>query len=220
MNDMGRDEVLTLKLLQAVSRDERVTQRHLSGELNVALGLANAYLKRCARKGLIKVQQAPANRYLYYLTPRGFSEKSRLTARYLRASFDFYRVAGESLADVYDQCEAQGWRRLLLCGVGEFGEIALVRSLDREVEVCGFLDPERAPGAFLGRPVWADASDATASVDAAVLTGLDATKAVGEAVARALGPGRVLVPKLLADVLDSGAEEGGNARQYGTGSTG
>ena len=61
-----------------------MTQRHLADRLGVALGLANSYLRRCARKGLIKITQAPDNRYLYYLTPQGFTEKTRLTARYLR----------------------------------------------------------------------------------------------------------------------------------------
>jgi DNA-binding MarR family transcriptional regulator len=72
-----------LGLLAAVERDSALTQRHLARELGIALGLANAYLRRCTKKGLIKMRQAPLNRYAYYLTPRGFAEKSRLTAEYL-----------------------------------------------------------------------------------------------------------------------------------------
>jgi len=80
---------LTLELLEAIEARSDVTQRHLADRLGVALGLANSYLKRCARKGLIKVHQAPANRYLYYLTPQGFAEKARLTGEYLTSSLDF-----------------------------------------------------------------------------------------------------------------------------------
>ena len=76
-----RDDSVTLNILDTVEQNEHISQRDLSRKLGVALGLANSYLKRCVRKGLIKVQQAPANRYLYYLTPKGFSEKSRLTAQ-------------------------------------------------------------------------------------------------------------------------------------------
>ena len=39
------------------------------------------------------MRQVPLNRYAYYLTPQGFAEKSRLTAEYLAASFDFFRRA-------------------------------------------------------------------------------------------------------------------------------
>ena len=74
---------IILGMLSAVERDSNVTQRHLARELGIALGLANAYLKRCAKKGFIKIRQVPLNRYAYYLTPRGFAEKSRLTAEYL-----------------------------------------------------------------------------------------------------------------------------------------
>ena len=68
----------------------------------IALGLANAYLKRCVKKGLIKVSQAPANRYAYYLTPKGFTEKSRLTAEYLTISFNFFRDARAQCAALLD----------------------------------------------------------------------------------------------------------------------
>jgi len=62
-------------------------------QLNIALGLANAYLKHPAKKGFIKIHEAPLNRYAYYLTPYGFAEKSWLTTKYLSFSFDFFRQA-------------------------------------------------------------------------------------------------------------------------------
>ena len=71
---------LLLGVLSAVEHDSNVTQRNMSSQLGIALGLANAVLKRCVRKGLIKISTAPLNRYAYYLTPTGFSEKARLTA--------------------------------------------------------------------------------------------------------------------------------------------
>src|SRR3546814_14712838 len=38
-----------------------------AGELGIALGLTNIYLKRSINKGLIKVRKAPARRYAYYV---------------------------------------------------------------------------------------------------------------------------------------------------------
>jgi DNA-binding MarR family transcriptional regulator len=69
-----------LGLLQAIEQKDNISQRHLAQEMGVALGLANSSLKRCVKKGGIKITTAPANRYLYYLTPNGFAEKARLTA--------------------------------------------------------------------------------------------------------------------------------------------
>jgi len=77
MNTRQKEESLTLEILQTIDEHNDVTQRHLADNLGVALGLANSYLKRCVKMGLVKIHQAPANRYLYYLTPKGFAEKSK-----------------------------------------------------------------------------------------------------------------------------------------------
>src|SRR4030065_10645 len=98
--ERAKEDALTLEILDVIDRRNDVSQRHLARHLGVALGLANSYLKRCIRKGLVKVSQAPANRYLYYLTPQGFAEKSRLTAHSLNYSLYFYRKAGASCRHV------------------------------------------------------------------------------------------------------------------------
>ena len=90
--DKAENEIL-LGVLDLVERDPSLTQRSVARELGIALGLANTYLKRCIHKGLIKVSQVPPRRYAYYLTPQGFTEKSRLTASYLAYSFSFFRQA-------------------------------------------------------------------------------------------------------------------------------
>ena len=98
---------ITLGLLNAVHENSNVTQRTVATELGVALGLVNTYIKRCVKKGYIKVRQAPANRYAYYLTPAGFAEKSRLTAQYLSHSFTFFRRARQQCLEVLEQSEAR-----------------------------------------------------------------------------------------------------------------
>jgi DNA-binding transcriptional regulator LsrR (DeoR family) len=66
---------IMLGLLDSVERNSGQSQRHLASELGIALGLVNAYLKRCMNKGLVKVSQAPTRRYVYYITPQCFAEK-------------------------------------------------------------------------------------------------------------------------------------------------
>ena len=53
---------IMLGLLESVDRDGGQSQRARASEFGVALGLVNAYLKRCVRKGLVKVKEAPARR--------------------------------------------------------------------------------------------------------------------------------------------------------------
>lgn len=154
------EESLTLEILDTVQRNEQLSQRHLSRQLGVALGLANSYLKRCVRKGWVKVQQAPANRYLYYLTPMGFAEKSRLTAEYLSNSLSFYRQAGLSCSQLLDQCERNHWKKLLLCGVSDLAEIATLRAMERDFSIIGIFDPVSDRQHFLGKNVWRDLAQA------------------------------------------------------------
>jgi DNA-binding MarR family transcriptional regulator len=171
MNGQDRDDSVTLELLQAIDQRSDLTQRHLADRLGIALGLANAYLKRCVRKGLIKVQQAPANRYLYYLTPQGFAEKSRLTAQYLSDSLVIYRRASADFERIYDRCEAEGLRRLVYCGASDLAEIASIRARGRGVEILGIVDPECGSETFADFPVWQSCAAAPAC-DAYVFTAL------------------------------------------------
>jgi len=195
--DSQREDALTLEILDAIEHKKDVSQRHLARQLGVALGLANSYLKRCIRKGYVKVAQAPANRYLYYLTPQGFAEKSRLTARYLSYSLSFYRKAGESCLRAFDECEQQGWRRLLLCGVSDLAEIAAVRAMERDIMIVGCFDPACERERYLGRPVWRTYGDADAH-DACLLTELSTPIETYRNVQRIAAEGRMLVPDILS----------------------
>jgi len=195
--DSQREDSLTLEILDAIDHREDVSQRHLARQLGVALGLANSYLKRCIRKGYVKVSQAPANRYLYYLTPKGFAEKSRLTAQYLNYSLSFYRKAGESVLRCYDECARQNWHRLLLCGVSDLAEIAALRALEREIAIIGFLDPHCERDRFLTRPVWRASAEVGAH-DACLMTDLGAPIETYRAMLGNGAEDRILVPDILS----------------------
>ncbi len=191
-----REEQLVLELLDAVGKNSGVSQRHLARQMGVALGLANSYLKRCIRKGFIKISEAPAHRYLYYLTPTGFSEKSRLTAKYLASSFHFYRRAGESCNKVFQACESRRWRRIVLCGISDLAEIAAVRAQGRNVEIVGIYDPHTDRRRFVDRPVWRRLEEIEVC-DAWLLTDLNAPGLTYEHLAAVVERERIVVPDIL-----------------------
>lgn len=191
-----KDEQRVLELLDAVGRRSDLSQRHLASHMGVALGLTNSYLRRCIRKGFIKISSAPANRYLYYLTPKGFAEKSRLTAKFLSTSFGFYRSASRSCAQVFEQCEEQELRRVLLCGVSDLAEIALLRAIEAELTVVGVLDRSSERKTFLGRPVWQALKNADA-FDCCIVTDLITPRQTYRRLVAEAGSERVLVPDIL-----------------------
>ena len=194
-NAREREEQLTLQVLEAIEARSDVTQRHLAGRMGVALGLANSYLKRCVRKGLVKIQQAPANRYLYYLTPHGFAEKSRLTAQYLSYSFEFYRTAAGACEQVLDACQDAGLRRVGLYGVSELAEIAALQAMKRGVELACICDASFEPATFLKIP--RIRTPEQAPVDAWVVTDLKDPAAARRRLTAVAGKERVFVPAVL-----------------------
>ncbi len=191
-----KEDRLTLQLLEVVGRQSDLSQRHMAKQMGVALGLANSYLKRCVRKGLVKVREAPANRYLYYLTPKGFSEKSRLTAQYLSLSFSFYRKAGESCLRTFETCKRNGWNRVLLCGISDLAEIAAVRALESGIDVIGTYDADTDRTRFMSRPVWRTFEDA-ASFDAGIVTDLSGAAISYERLVNQFDRSRILIPDIL-----------------------
>ena len=180
-----------------------MTQRTLARRTGIALGLANSYLKRCERKGLVKIQQAPANRYLYYLTPKGFAEKSRLTAQYLSSSLEFYRKAGDSCSQAFELCEKRNWRDILLCGASELAEIASQRALEHEVVIVGVYDRASDREKLLNRRVFKSLKEC-GSFDACVLTDLTDPSAAVDELMRELGTDTIIVPYILG--LEARAE--------------
>lgn len=187
---------ITLGLLTAVHENSDHTQRSISKDLGIALGLANAYLKRCAKKGLIKIAQMPPNRYAYYLTPQGFAEKSRLTAEYLSQSFNLFRVAKRQYEELFKQCAEKGWNRLGLAGVGDVGEIALLSRGAHDVTVLGFVDAEADVDVYLDLRVVKQPAE-LGELDALLLTDLKNPQGCFDALQQRFDPERLLFPAFL-----------------------
>jgi len=192
--------VITLGVLSAIEEDDRATQRAISEELGIALGLTNAYLKKCVKKGYVKVRQIPANRYAYYLTPQGFAEKSRLTADYLSISFNFFRSSREQCAALFGICEKRRWTRVALAGCGDLAEIfTLCRREDSDVEIVGIINTSAGGETmerFAGLPVVRRLTDLN-KVHAVVVTDIQNAQRVFEELTKAIPPERVLTAPLL-----------------------
>jgi len=186
-----------LGLLDAVEQDGAQSQRLLAAELGIALGLVNAYLKRCVKKGLVKVSEAPARRYAYYLTPQGFAEKSRLTVDYLSYSFGFFRQAKADCSELFRSAKVTGVNTVLLAGQSDLAEIAALCALEHAVEIVGVVQEGAAPGQFVGLPLFADFDDVKNTFDAVLITDLTKSPEIFDAAVARLGSERVLVPALL-----------------------
>jgi DNA-binding MarR family transcriptional regulator len=199
---------IVLGLLESVERDGAQSQRKLASDLGIALGLVNAYLKRCVKKGLVKIGQAPPRRYAYYLTPHGFAEKSRLTVEYLSSSFSFFRRAREDCSSVLKAARSRGWNRIALMGVSDLAEIATICALEQGVTIVAVIDAKAKAKAdrFVGAPVVDSIEAVPSGFDALVVTDLGATRETVKTALGAIEAERVFIPALLGLRLDQAAE--------------
>jgi DNA-binding MarR family transcriptional regulator len=195
-SDSGEDERIVLNLLNSVD-DGAQSQRRIAEDLGIALGLVNAYLKRCVKKGLVKVSEAPARRYAYYLTPQGFAEKSRLTVEYLSASFSFFRQARADCTQTFALAKKRNFQNLLLCGKSDLAEIAVLSAVDCGVSIVAIVDPAADAHQFVGKPLVSSYDELRFPFDAVMITDVvNARQTFAEAI-RMHGAHRVLAPKLL-----------------------
>ena len=81
-------------VLRKIQKNPKSTQRELAEELGFSLGKLNYCLKALKAKGLIKMSNFKKNpdkiNYIYVLTPRGISEKTKLTINFMRLKMKEY----------------------------------------------------------------------------------------------------------------------------------
>jgi len=209
--DSDQEGPITLGILNAVQDNSELTQRSVASDLGIALGLANSYLKRCVRKGLVKVKQAPANRYSYYLTPKGFAEKSRLTADYLTHSFTFYRRARLQCTELLESARSNGMATLALYRVSDLAEIMALCALEAEISLTSVVDSSVTIERFCSLPV-VQSIDKAGDVDAIILCDMLRPQQSYEKLAAKFGAGRILYPPLLGIVEQQPQRRSGGVR--------
>lgn len=147
------DTYRALQILGELSNNDALTQRDLSKRLGIALGLVNSYLRNLIKKGYITVKTIPPKRYAYYLTPKGFSEKTRLTYDLLSDYTRIYREARGNLQKLLQELQAAGMQRLVFAGSDEVAEIAYLTLQETSMELAGIVDDISTNSSFFGRPI-------------------------------------------------------------------
>ena len=83
-----------LNLLRKIKNKPESSQRELAEELDFSLGKLNYCLKALRSKGLIKIDNFRKNpnklNYIYVLTPKGITHKTRLTINFMKRKMKEY----------------------------------------------------------------------------------------------------------------------------------
>lgn len=142
-NSETPDTYKSLLLLDEISKGESVSQRDLSKKLNIALGLVNSYIKNLVSRGYIAIKTIPSKRYAYYLTPKGFTEKTRLTYYHLQNFTNLYREARRDFKALFSSLYNEGVKSVVFAGADESAEIAYLSLQEFDIRFAGIVDIER-----------------------------------------------------------------------------
>ena len=92
-------------VLREIENSSKPTQRQLANKLGFSLGKLNYCIKALKKKGLVKISNFGKNpnklRYIYVLTPRGISKKTRLTINFMKAKMKEYDKLKKELNEKY-----------------------------------------------------------------------------------------------------------------------
>ena len=84
------------RVMRLLEENPDLTQRELAEKLGVSVGGLNYCLKALTEKGLVKMQNFANSKnkfgYVYVLTPRGISEKAKLTSNFLKRKMEEYEA--------------------------------------------------------------------------------------------------------------------------------
>jgi len=88
-------------ILRKIHKDPEASQRELAKELGLSIGKLNYCLRALKEKGLIKIQnfsKSPKKtKYLYYLTPKGVLEKTKVTVNFMKRKMKEYEELKKEL---------------------------------------------------------------------------------------------------------------------------
>ncbi len=173
MNNGNVSDEISLRLFNELIKEPSVTQRALAGRLGIALGLANAYVKRLYKKGYIKVKNLPKNRIKYIITPKGFTEKARLTYNYMNRSIGYFKEVRSKIENTYTFMMSSGVKNILLWGDGEIAELCYISTRGLPLKIVGVVSDKKIENGFFGHHVYTAEDIAGLDYDAVLVSSME-----------------------------------------------
>lgn len=148
---------------------DRASQRSLSRDLGIALGLTNLLVRNLVRRGWIRVTHIKPAGVRYLLTPAGIAEKARMSRKALQNNVRCYAEARDRIAERFGQISnhlqartmleagidgpsARPDKRIVFYGAGEVAEIGYICLQRTDLRLVGVVDNEAK--SFFGVPVY------------------------------------------------------------------
>ena len=146
----GNLDVRELEILEKIENNGHLTQRDLSKEVGIALGLVNHLLRKMVKKGWIKIKNIDAKRIRYLITPEGAREKSSLLYKRVEGTIHFYLEAKRVIKDKVIHLKNEGIKEVSIYGINHISEVLFIVLKELELELAYVVDDNREGEVWFG----------------------------------------------------------------------
>ncbi|MCJ8329073.1 MAG: hypothetical protein MJH11_03660 [Lentisphaeria bacterium] len=142
-------DLYELRVMEQVEDSPRLNNRMVKEKLGVSVRLAHDILGRMVSKGLLHVTKHHARRWDYFLTPKGITEKARLTFDFLDFSMHFYHEARKLSSQLCKDLTILKKTNVSFIGAGDLAEIVYLGVQEWGMELTTVYDDEKAGKTFM-----------------------------------------------------------------------
>ena len=149
----GDIDIRELKILERLESNGHLTQRDLSKEVGIALGLVNHLLKKMVKKGWIKIKNIDAKKIRYLITPEGAREKSSLLYKRVEGTIHFYLEAKRVIKDKVIHLKNEGIEDVSIYGINHISEVLFIVLKELGLELAHVVDDNKEGDVWFGYTV-------------------------------------------------------------------
>jgi DNA-binding MarR family transcriptional regulator len=139
----GNLDIRELEILEKIENNGHLTQRDLSKEVGIALGLINHLLKKMVKKGWIKIKNVDARRIKYLITPEGAREKSGLLYKRVENTIHFYLEAKRVIKEKVMHLKNEGVESVSIYGINHIAEVLFIVLKELKLELAYVVDDKK-----------------------------------------------------------------------------
>ena len=149
----GDIDIRELEILERLESNGHLTQRDLSKEVGIALGLVNHLLKKMVKKGWIKIKNIDAKKIRYLITPEGAREKSSLLYKRVESTIHFYLDAKRVIKDKVIHLKNEGIEDVSIYGINHISEVLFIVLKELGLELAHVVDDSKEGEVWFGYTV-------------------------------------------------------------------
>ena len=146
----GDLDIRELEILERLENNGHLTQRDLSKDVGIALGLVNHLLKKMVTKGWIKIKNIDSKKIRYLITPEGAREKSSLLYKRVESTIHFYLEAKRVIKDKVVHLKNEGIENVSIYGINHISEVLFIVLKELGLELTHVVDDSKEGEVWFG----------------------------------------------------------------------